>query len=139
MQKPLEAQGHQVIAAGASDGEERLREGGIDIVVVEYELAGGIEPFVQALDRLPDPPPFVLVGGTSEAPAGSARLGAAAFLMKPCSADELNTVLKRMMPIVRSTGPHRAHVVDVSRDDAPDHVEDEPTQPVVPMPPNRRS
>lgn len=136
MQKPLEAQGHQVIAAGATDGEERLREGGIDVVVVEYELDGGIEPFVQALDRLPDPPPFVLVGGTSDAPAGSARLGAAAFIMKPCNPDELVSVLRRMMPTsARSSGQHRAHPAGAEVE----HVDDEPTQPHLPMPPTRRS
>jgi DNA-binding NtrC family response regulator len=95
----LEAAGHVVILAGSiTDGETRLREGGIDVVVVEYEITGGIDLFAQALQRLPDPPPFVLIGASLEAPAISARLGAAAFLAKPINVDDLERAILRIAP-----------------------------------------
>ncbi len=100
----LAARGYSLLVAEtAAAGEERLREGGIDVVVVEYEIPGGIEAFAQALERLPDPPPFVLVAGSAEAPVVSARLGAAALLTKPVSADDLVALLKRMIPSVPVT------------------------------------
>ena len=92
-----------LVAETAAAGEDRLREGGIDVVVVEYEIPGGIEAFAQALERLPDPPPFVLVAGTAEAPVVSARLGAAALLTKPLSADDLIAVLQRMIRAAPTT------------------------------------
>jgi DNA-binding NtrC family response regulator len=110
----LEAHGHDVLeATSAADGEQRLREGGIDVVVVEYELPGGIEAFVGRLERLPDAPPFVLVAGSADAPAVSARLGATAFLVKPCNPDELCGVLARIVPPA-----------------TPSRIDDGPTEPV---------
>jgi DNA-binding response OmpR family regulator len=113
LRDPLIARGYSVIIAETAwAGEERLREGGIDVVVVEYEIPGGIDKFVQAIERLPDPPPFILMAGTAEASPASARLGAAALLTQPVSVDDLTAVLKRM---VRS---------------APTSFDDSPTGPV---------
>ena len=93
----LEGRGHDVIlATTAPSAVERLREGGIDVVVVDYDVAGGIEPLLAGLARLPDVPPLVLVSGSIDAPLRSARLGAAAFVPKPCTAAELGEVVGRL-------------------------------------------
>jgi DNA-binding response OmpR family regulator len=113
IREPLVARGYSLIVAdSAAAGEERLREGGIDVVLVEYEIPGGIDAFAQALERVPDPPPFVMLAGSADAPVVSARLGAAALLPKPVSVDDLHNVLRRM---IRS---------------APTSFDDSPTGPV---------
>jgi DNA-binding response OmpR family regulator len=108
----LEASGHTVLAARATtDGIERVREGGIDIIVVDTEDGGeSLTEFVAELDRLPDAPPFVLVSASPQVPQMSARLGAAGFLPKPCESREVDELVKRVAPRMP-------------------HVEDEPTQP----------
>jgi DNA-binding response OmpR family regulator len=110
----LEASGHTVLAATATaDGINRVREGGIDVIVVDSQ--GGerdLTQFVAELDRLPDSPPFVLVSDSPGAPEVSARVGAAAFLPKPCDEDELAAVVRRISS-TRVSG----------------YIEDEPTQP----------
>lgn len=96
----LEEEGHAVLAAGGTDqGIERVREGGIDLIVVdgsreEHKLAR----LADELERLPDAPPFVLVSSRPAAPTISARLGAAAFVPKPCSPGELGRVVARFNP-----------------------------------------
>jgi DNA-binding response OmpR family regulator len=109
----LEASGHTVLAARATtDGIERVREGGIDVIVVDTEDGGdSLTEFVAELDRLPDAPPFVLVSASPQVPQISARLGAAGFLPKPCDGAEVEQLVKRLIPRV-------SHDVD-----------DEPTQP----------
>ncbi len=99
-----------VVTATATAGSGQLLAGGVDVVVAEYEVAGGLGPLTIALARLPDPPPLVLLSGAADAPAVSAQLGAAAFVMKPCSGTELAAVVARQMerPIpmdIAPTGP----------------------------------
>src|SRR6185503_3181311 len=94
----LENRGHEVILASTAPAAvERLREGGIDLVVVDYEVMGGIDALLAGLRRLPDAPPMVLISGAVHAPLESARLGAAAFLPKPCSLEELSQVVDRVV------------------------------------------
>lgn len=109
----LEASGHTVLAARATtDGIERVREGGIDIIVVDTEDGGdSLTEFVAELDRLPDAPPFVLVSASPQVPQMSARLGAAGFLPKPCESSEVDELVKRVAPRISQV------------------VEDEPTRP----------
>lgn len=109
----LEASGHTVLAALATtDGIERVREGGIDVIIVDTEDGGdSLTEFVAELERLPDAPPFILVSASSQVPQMSARLGAAGFLPKPCDHDEIEQLVKRLVPRV-------SYLVD-----------DEPTQP----------
>lgn len=95
----VEACGHAVLKASATaDGLERVREGGIDLIVVDGAAAAetSLAAFVAELDRLPDAPPFVLISSSPRAPEISARLGAAAFLPKPCTQDDLGGVVARL-------------------------------------------
>lgn len=55
----------------------------------------GLQEFVTELDRLPDPPPFVLLSDSPQGPVISAHLGAAAFVLKPCQPDEIVTIVNR--------------------------------------------
>jgi DNA-binding NtrC family response regulator len=94
----LEKLGMTVIAArGVRDGLARVREGGIDAIVIDVIIPdNGVRDFVTELNRLPDAPPFILVSSSPKAPEVSARLGAAAFLPKPCSADDLVDAIGRV-------------------------------------------
>lgn len=96
----LTARGHQVVHAGdTADGIARALHGGIDIIVVDSPTAGpALEAFVAQIDRLADPPPFVLVSSSPRAPMVSAHLGAASFLPKPCSLRELGNEVDRLAP-----------------------------------------
>ena len=96
----LEASGHTVLAATQPhEGIARLREGGVDVVVLDSPGGcEGIRDFVTELQRLPDWPPFVLVSESPDAPEISAHLGAAAFLPKPCSSGDLDDVVARLSP-----------------------------------------
>ena len=94
----LEPRGFAVIGArSAAAAVDRLREGGIDAVLVEPPVVGRLEPLVRALQALPDPPPFLLVSNAPDAPALSARLGAAAFLPMPCGPNEVADALVRVV------------------------------------------
>ena len=92
-----ESSGHSVLAAhDIADGIRRVREGGIDVILVDYcDSDGGLIEFVSEIDRLPDPPPFVLISESPSAPEISAHLGAAAFVPKPCPIEEIAAVLER--------------------------------------------
>jgi DNA-binding NtrC family response regulator len=96
--KQLEAQGMTVLTArGVRDGLLRVREGGIDAVVLDIVKPDpAIHDFVYELNRLPDAPPFILVSSSPKAPEVSARLGAAAFLPKPCTATDLAETIRRV-------------------------------------------
>jgi DNA-binding NtrC family response regulator len=93
----VESDGHTVISAqGVIDGIRRVREGGIDVVLVDHwDSYSGLADFVGELNRLPDPPPFVLISDSPRAPEISARLGAAAFLPKPCATEDIVSVASR--------------------------------------------
>jgi DNA-binding NtrC family response regulator len=120
-QGALSRDGHDVLgAAGFRDALVHIREGGIDIIVVDAydgrEGRSGITELVGALERIPDPPPLILVSGLPNAPDLSARIGAAGFVMKPCSpedvADEVTKVtgsgVRPVLPIDdEPTGPRR--------------------------------
>ena len=93
----LEAHHHTVVLAStAVAAVERLREGGIDVVVVDHEVMGGIRPLLDGLARLPDVPPLVLISGAVDAPALSATIGAAAFVPKRGAVEELAGVVARV-------------------------------------------
>jgi CheY-like chemotaxis protein len=93
----LEAAGHEVLASKAfTEGIKRVREGGIDIIVVDSEGNGGFTDFVDELLDVPDPPPFVMVSSSPKAPEESAHFGAAAFLPKPCPPAEIEDTVHRL-------------------------------------------
>jgi DNA-binding NtrC family response regulator len=108
--------GHAVLAAtGMRDALTAIREGGIDVVVIDvYDPCVGVLELAEALEALPDTPPLVLVSGSPAAPEISARICAAHFLAKPCEPDELVDVVSRLL------GQLRPVLV----------LEDEPTGPV---------
>ena len=69
---------------------DHVREGGVDVVVVD--AVGGhaaVTALVDALGRLPDAPPLVLLSGFPDGPELSARIGASGFLPMPCDTDEI--------------------------------------------------
>jgi len=93
----LERRGHDVVTATTAVAAlARVREGGIDLVIIDYDVMGGIEPLLAGLGRLPDPPPMVLVSSSIDAPLRSASLGVAAFVPKPCTVEELAQVVARV-------------------------------------------
>ncbi len=92
----FESSGHTVIAVdAASAGAAQVRGGGIDVVVVDG-AGSEMDDLVDELERLPDAPPLVLVSASPDAPSVSARIGAAAFLTKPCSPGDLDAVVRRL-------------------------------------------
>jgi DNA-binding NtrC family response regulator len=93
----LESHSHAVIVASTANAAvERLREGGVDLLLVDHEVLGGIHLLIAGLERLPDAPPFVLISGAIDAPALSAHLGAAAFVPKVNAVEELAAVVRRV-------------------------------------------
>jgi DNA-binding NtrC family response regulator len=108
--------GHAVQTATAMrDALSAIREGGIDVVVIDaYDPSVGVVELAAALERLPDTPPLVLVSSSPVAPEISARICAAHFLAKPCEPNELVDVVDRLL------GHHRPVLV----------LDDEPTGPV---------
>jgi DNA-binding NarL/FixJ family response regulator len=93
----LEAHRHVVLlATTAMATMDRLREGGIDLLLIDHEVIGGIRFLLAGLDSLPDAPPFVLISAAVDAPALSAHIGAAAFLPKEYAVEELAAVVHRV-------------------------------------------
>lgn len=110
----VESSGHNVLCAhDIKDGIGQVREGGIDVILVDYgDSERSLADFVAEIDRLPDPPPFVIISESPTAPEISAHLGAAAFLPKPCPIEEIVAILDRF----GSIPAHR-------------FIDDEPTEP----------
>ena len=108
--------GHEVLVA--ITGHEaflRTSEGGIDVIVVDaYDPRGGTIELARNLNSLPDAPPIILVSSSPDAPEISARIGAAAFLPKPCDPTDL------VNAVARSTGGVRpVRIFDDFSDDDP--------------------
>jgi len=95
----LSAAGHSVLTAMLTrEVLPIIREGGIDAVVIDaYDPRVGIIELARSIEALPDAPPIVLVSGSPEAPEISARIGAAAFVPKPCDPAELVAVANRLV------------------------------------------
>lgn len=113
--RALAAAGHSILATTAiAEALPLIRDGGIDVVVIDtYDPRLGVVELARGMDALPDAPPIVLVSGSPDAPAISARIGAATFLAKPCEPAELVAIVRRLVGELR---PVRA-------------FEDEPTGP----------
>ena len=92
----LSRSGHEVLCVREiADGVDRAREGGIDVVVLDAS-EDGVRTLVDELERLPDSPPLVLVSQSPKAPELSAPVGAAGFLPKPCTSEDLVEVVARV-------------------------------------------
>lgn len=86
---------------GVADVEAAIghaREGGVEVVVFDgSERARDGRALVEELDRLPEPPPIILVSSSPRAPELSAHLGAASFIPKPCSGEDLVAACDRLL------------------------------------------
>ena len=97
----LEAIGYTVLyAEETGQALVHVRSGGVDCVIIDSTADKNdiVTNFVAELSNELEAPPFVLVSSSPSAPVYSAKLGAAAFLPKPCCADEIDHVLARMTP-----------------------------------------
>jgi DNA-binding response OmpR family regulator len=101
----MQEAGHEVlIAVTTREAFLRISEGGIDAVVVDsYDPRVGIVELAKSMDALPDAPPIVMVSASPYAPEISARIGAAAFLTKPCEPIDLVNAVARLVGEVRPT------------------------------------
>jgi len=84
------------------DALQLIREGGLDVIVIDaYDPQAGVIDLARNIDALPDAPPIVLVSSSPAAPEISARIGAAAFVPKPCEPDEIVTLVNRLVNALR--------------------------------------
>lgn len=99
----LGATGHVVHTADKTrDALLMLRDGGIDVVVVDaYDPRVGTVDLARSIALLPDAPPLILVSGSPHAPELSARMGAVAFVPKPCDAQEIVAAVDRVVGALR--------------------------------------
>jgi DNA-binding NtrC family response regulator len=99
----LADEGHAVVIATTTrDVLPVIREGGIDVVVIDaYDPRVGIIELARSIEAVPDAPPVILVSGSPSAPEISARIGAAEFLPKPCDLADLVSAVTRVTGAVR--------------------------------------
>lgn len=96
--------GHEpLVAPCAFTGVEQLRDGGIDLAIVHYSATLRMDVLVGGLERLPDPPPLLMVSSSLDAPLLSARYGAAGFVAWPSAPDDLLTALTRLLAVEAPT------------------------------------
>lgn len=95
--------GHEVLLAiTLREAYLRISEGGIDAVVVDsYDPRVGVVDLARSMNALPDAPPLVLLSLSPYAPEISARIGATAFLPKPCDLGDLIAIVDRLANDVR--------------------------------------
>lgn len=95
----LRAHGHAVLEVGdVTEGVRHAREGGIDAVVLDsLDPARSARALIDELQRLPEPPPLILVSSSPQAPEQSAHLGAAAFVPKPCVPDDVALAVEKVV------------------------------------------
>jgi CheY-like chemotaxis protein len=91
-----------VIAMSPREALGMIRDGGIDVVVIDtYDPRVGVIELARKLEALPDAPPNVLVSSSPYAPEISVRIGAAAFVTKPCDPAEVAAAALRLLGDVR--------------------------------------
>lgn len=95
--------GHEVLVAiTLREAFLRISEGGIDAVVIDsYDPRVGVTELAKSMNALPDAPPVVLVSQSPYAPEISARIGATAFVPKPCEPSEVVVIVDRLTNDVR--------------------------------------
>jgi DNA-binding NtrC family response regulator len=94
--------GYDVLSASSIETAiDHIKDGGIDLVILDtHDSLGSINHLVSNLANLVDAPPLLLVSDSPFAPAVSAQIGAAGFLAKPCTAEDiLAEILKLVGPI----------------------------------------
>jgi len=80
-------------APGLQAGIRRLRQGGIDAILVDEP---DVQDLADELTTLADSPPFVWLSSSPSAPRRSVELGAAAFFPKPCDAYDVEAIAERL-------------------------------------------
>jgi DNA-binding NtrC family response regulator len=104
--RAVESVGHSSLqASSVAAGMEHLHAGGVDAVIVHYDEAIRLDLMFAQLDRLPDPPPVVLVSRRPDAPAMSARYGAAEFVATPCEPEDVMMAIDRVLGDVSKPMP----------------------------------
>jgi DNA-binding NtrC family response regulator len=99
----LGAMGHAVhTAAHTRDVLPMVSDGGIDVVIVDaYDPRIGTVDLARSIAQLPDAPPLILVSASPHAPELSARIGAVAFVPKPCEAADIVAAVGRVVTTLR--------------------------------------
>src|SRR5262245_30056459 len=95
----IAASGHSVFtASGMRAALSAIRDGGIYAVVIDaYEPHVGVVELAHHMNALPDSPPIILVSESPAAPIVSVRIGAAAFVPKPCDPEEVVMAINRLL------------------------------------------
>ncbi len=95
----IRLRGLAVVEVGdITEAVRHAREGGIDAVVLDsMDPARSARALIEELQRLPEPPPLILVSSSPQAPEQSAHLGAAAFVPKPCAPEDLAMVAEKLI------------------------------------------
>jgi len=103
--RDLDIAGHAIVNVRTlREAQLVVCEGGIDVVVIDcYDKCDGVIEFARSIERLPDAPPIILVSNSPVAPEVSARIGAAAFLPKPCEPGEVVASVSRLLGRPRPT------------------------------------
>lgn len=99
----IAACGHDVLTAGGMrEALMTVRDGGIDVVVIDaHDPRAGIVELAHGMNALPDTPPIILISDSPAAPRLSVRIGAAAFVAKPCEPEEVIAAIGRLLGQVR--------------------------------------
>lgn len=111
--RALTTAGHDpIIAHTTREAQSAIREGGIDLVVVDYDTCPTVVELARVLNLLPDAPPIVLVSSSPAAPEISVRIGAVQFVAKPCEPSEIAALAARHGAPSRS-----AHNIELNDDE----------------------
>jgi DNA-binding NtrC family response regulator len=91
---------------------QQISAGGIDVVLLDpADSLGNMSQLVHQLKHLVDSPPMILISDSPSAPEMSARIGAAAFVPKPCDDSDVMREVTRLVGSTifddEPTGPYR--------------------------------
>ena len=98
----LERKGYRVLQArDGQQGKSLIYQHRPDLVILDMMMPrmGGY-PVLEHFRGKPDAPPIILVSESPAAPAASVRIGAAAFVPKPCDPEEVATAVARTRRLV---------------------------------------
>lgn len=93
------AAGHWVLTvSGMREALLMIRDGGFDAVIIDaHEPGAGVMELAHGMNALPDAPPIILASESPAAPRMSVRIGAAAFVTKPCEPFEIVDAIERLI------------------------------------------
>ncbi len=97
-QRPLEAQGYEVVRAGSVQGLARhVQDGGVDLVILDDPSWEQTKGAVVALDAALESVPRIWVSSWPDAPRQSGKLGVDALLINP---DDVNELVARVVQLL---------------------------------------